>query len=54
MNDGYFVLLSGTSEEAVEEGGRFLMSEHQLNNLLKTFKVGSAAQLPSLEVVIET
>ena len=53
-NDGYFVLLSGTAEEAVEAGERFLTSKQHLDGLLKTFKVASLDQLPSIEVVIET
>ncbi len=53
-NDGYIVLLGGTTEEAVEAGARFLMSESQIDSLLKIFKVASPEQLPSMEVVIET
>jgi len=53
-NDGYIVLLSGTAEEAVEAGERFLTNKLQMDTLLKTFKVASPDQLPSIEVVIET
>lgn len=53
-NDGYIVLLGGTREEAVEAGGRFLMSEPQMETLLKTFQVSSPEKLPSIEVVVET
>ncbi len=53
-NDGYIVLLGGTTEEAVEAGARFLMSQSQMDTLLRIFKVASPEQLPSIEVVIET
>lgn len=54
IGDGYTVLLSGTSDEAVEAGARFLISEPKMDILLRIFKVASPEQLPSLEVVIET
>jgi hypothetical protein len=53
-NDGYIVLLGGTTEVAVEAGAKFLMSESQMSTLLKSFKVSSLQELPSIEVVIET
>jgi hypothetical protein len=53
-NDGYIVLLGGTTEVAVEAGAKFLMSESQMSTLLKSFKVASLQELPSIEVVIET
>lgn len=53
-NDGYIVLLGGTTEEAVEAGAGFLISQPRMDSLLKTFHVASPRQLPSLEVVIET
>ncbi len=53
-NDGYIVLLGGTTEEAVEAGERFFVSERQMETLLKTFQATSPEKLPSIEVVIET
>lgn len=54
INDGDTVLLSGTTDAAVEAGSRFLTSETDMEALLKTFGAASPKQLPSLEVIIET
>jgi hypothetical protein len=53
-NDGYIVLLSGTTDEAVEAGEKFFMSEPQMETLLKTLHVAMPQELPSIEVLIET
>lgn len=53
-NDGYIVLLSGTTDEAVEAGERFFMSEPWMKELLKSLHIDSPEKLPSIEILIET
>lgn len=52
-NDGYVILIGATSPEAIEAGGRFIVNQGQLAELMQFFKVSSPAELPSLEVVLQ-
>lgn len=52
-NDGYVILIGATSPEAMEAGGRFIVKQGQLAELVRFFKVSSPAALPFLEVVLE-
>jgi hypothetical protein len=47
------ILVGSTSAEALEAGGRFIMQPDSVQELIHTYGVSSAAQLPSLELVLE-
>lgn len=50
---GKVFLLGATSTESLEAAGEYLLSDEALARLLAQFHVGKAADLPSLEVVLE-
>jgi hypothetical protein len=50
---GKVILVGATSLEALEAGGRFILQQESVQKLMRTYGVSSAAQLPSLELVLE-
>jgi hypothetical protein len=50
---GKVILVGATSLEALEAGGRFILQQESVQKLMRTYGVSSAAQLPSLDLVLE-
>lgn len=52
-NDGYVLLIGATDADALEAGGRFIVNQEDLAELMRFFKVSTPRDLPSFEVVLE-
>jgi hypothetical protein len=50
---GRVILIGATSAEALEAAGGYLLSDEAIRELLDKFHVGSVAELPPLEFLLE-
>jgi hypothetical protein len=52
-NSGHVILLGATSGAALESGGKFLINQDSLTDLLHRFRARTVEQLPPFEIVLE-